>query len=53
MIQVYTLGQFLPNKKKGQEDLVTGVMKIKGEDIFKGNIVGIGGEYNSRYAIIQ
>lgn len=49
-MQIYTLGKFLGGK--GEEDLKTGIVKIDGKKIFDGQIVGIGGEYNSRYAII-
>ena len=42
-MQVYTLGSFVPNKKKGEEDLIKGFVKIKGKELFNGNIVGIGG----------
>lgn len=49
-MQIYTLGKFLGGK--GEEDLKTGIVKIYGKKIFDGQIVGIGGEYNSRYAIV-
>ncbi len=31
----------------------TGISKAAGKDLFGGEIVGIGGEYDSRYAIVK
>lgn len=42
----------MKGKGKGEEDLKTGIVKIEGKNVFEGEIVGIGGEYNSKYAII-
>ncbi len=48
--QIYTLDKFIAGK--GEEDIKTGIVKLKGSDIFPGEIVGIGGQYNTRYAIV-
>lgn len=40
-------------KGKFEEDLHTGIKKANGKQLFGGEIVGIGGEYDQRYAIVK
>lgn len=46
------MGKFFNGQ--GEEDIKTGLIKIDGARLFDGgNIVGMGGEYSSRYAIVN
>lgn len=36
-----------------EEDLKTKIFTIDGDSVFNGQIVGIGGGYNNRYALIN
>lgn len=39
---------------QGEEDIRTGLVKLDGNKLFEGkNIVGLGGEFNTRYAIVN
>ena len=40
-------------KGKFEENLYTGIRKANGQKLFGGQIVGIGGEYDQRYAIVK
>lgn len=39
-------------KVSGEADATTDLYKEDASSIFNGQVVGIGGEYNSRYAIV-
>lgn len=55
LFQIYTLGGFVTGKSKdnkGDQDLKTGIVKLDATKIFQGEVLAIGGEYNTRYAII-
>ena len=40
------------DKKEDMDSIKTGFTKINGSSVFEGEIVGIGGEYSKRYAIV-
>lgn len=53
-MQIYSKNNFLSSKQKGDlDEVTTGFAKIEGKKFFgDGDIVGIGGEYSRRYAIV-
>lgn len=54
VIKIYSKNGFLESKKREDlEEVTTGFAKIPGSTYFGDNeIVGIGGEYSKRYAIV-
>lgn len=53
VMQVYSNNGFLSfGEKQDKESVVTGFVKFEGEKVFGGEVVGIGGEYSKRYALV-
>lgn len=45
---------YIPDLKKDfKENLYTGIKTVNGETLFNGQVIGIGGEYDFRYAIVK